>query len=236
VRVDPRWQRRAADALARHGWRVQRTVDGRPNPAHVWDEDDDFARRYAAVRGLTLVTPPAAYVLFGLAQQALSVPGEFAEVGVYQGGTARLLAGLVAASRRPLHLFDTFAGMPPTDASRDLHREGDFADTSLAGVAALLADSPSALLHQGFFPSTAAGLEDRVFAFVHVDVDIHRSVLDACDFFYRRLSAGGFLLFDDYGWTSCPGARAAVDEFFADKAERPLYLPTGQALVVRLAH
>jgi O-methyltransferase len=42
------------------------------------------------------------------------------------------------------------------------------------------------------------------------------------------------MLFDDYGFWSCPGARQAVDEFFADKPEAPFALPTGQALVARL--
>jgi O-methyltransferase len=40
------------------------------------------------------------------------------------------------------------------------------------------------------------------------------------------------MLFDDYGFTSCPGVRKAVDEFFADKLHKPVYLPTGQALVI----
>jgi O-methyltransferase len=45
--------------------------------------------------------------------------------------------------------------------------------------------------------------------------------------------SGGFIIFDDYGMPSCPGARAAVDQFFADKPEKPLALHTGQALVFR---
>ena len=234
MRIDPRIQRRAADALAKRGWRVQRTVDGRPNPAFVWDEAAEFTALFAPVRKLTLVTPPAAYVLYCLARQALHLPGDFAEVGVYQGGTARLLADLLAGSGRSLYLFDTFTGMPSTDATRDLHREGDFSDTSLERVRSLLRDRPGVLLRPGFFPQTAAGLEGDAFALVHVDVDIYRSVLDSCAFFYPRLVAGGVLVFDDYGWTSCPGARAAVDEFFGDRPEQPVYLPTGQAVVVRL--
>ena len=57
-------------------------------------------------------------------------------------------------------------------------------------------------------------------------------VLDSCDFFYPRLTPGGMMLFDDYGFASCPGVRKAVDEFFADKMQKPIYLPTGQALVI----
>ncbi len=41
------------------------------------------------------------------------------------------------------------------------------------------------------------------------------------------------MVFDDYGFPSCPGARKAVDEFFSDKEEFPLYLPSGQCFIVR---
>ena len=88
--------------------------------------------------------------------------------------------------------------------------------------------------HAGCFPDTATGLGDKRFAFVHVDADIYCSVHDACEFFYPRLVPGGVIVFDDYGFPSCPGARAAVDEFFDGRPEQPLYLGTGQALVVRL--
>jgi O-methyltransferase len=66
-----------------------------------------------------------------------------------------------------------------------------------------------------------------------VDVDIYRSVLDCCRFFYPRLVTGGAIVFDDYGRNSCPGAKAAVDEFFADTPEQPVYVATGQAFVVK---
>jgi O-methyltransferase len=234
MKMDPRLERRIADALARRGWRVQKTVDGKPNPAHVWEEDAEFRRVFDPVANLTMVTPMSAYVLYGVATQALRLDAEFAEVGVYQGGTASMLARIVGDDGRKLHLFDTFTGMPDTDASRDIHVAGDFGDASLEAVQKLLAGRHNVHIRPGFFPDTATPVADHRFALVHVDVDIYRSVLDAAEFFYPRLVTGGFLVFDDYGWTSCPGARAAVDEFFATRAEHPVYLPTGQALVVKL--
>jgi O-methyltransferase len=57
--------------------------------------------------------------------------------------------------------------------------------------------------------------------------------MDCLNFIWPRLSQGGFIVFDDYGFPTCPGARAAVDEFFHAKDFRPLCLPTGQALVFK---
>jgi O-methyltransferase len=36
---------------------------------------------------------------------------------------------------------------------------------------------------------------------------------------------------DDYGFASCPGARKAVDEYFSGRADVPIELPSGQALI-----
>jgi hypothetical protein len=41
------------------------------------------------------------------------------------------------------------------------------------------------------------------------------------------------MIFDDYGFPACHGEKVAVDEFFADKAESPIALPTGQAIILK---
>ena len=44
---------------------------------------------------------------------------------------------------------------------------------------------------------------------------------------------GGFVICDDYGSGNYPGSRRAMDEFFADKPEKPVELPQGQAFIVK---
>ncbi len=160
--------------------------------------------------------------------------GDAAEVGVYKGGTARLLSMTLKNTGKVIHLFDTFSGMPVADPVRDIHRQGDFSDISIDKVKAYLKDCRNVRFHQGIFPETAGNLEDETFCLVHVDADIYRSVLDCCRFFYPRMQAGGIMVFDDYGFLTCPGAKDAVDEFFKQKPENPCYLPTGQCIVVKL--
>ncbi len=198
----------------------------------LWNSDEAFNRLYAEVQAYTVVDKVRCFVLYQMLGQAKEVAGEAAEVGVFRGGTARLIAKVL--DPKPVHLFDTFAGMPATDPGRDLPLEGRFAETSLELVQRYLQDCGNVALYQGRFPAGTEPLEDHTFAFVHVDVDIYQSVLDCCAWFYGRMSAGGVLLFDDYGWSSCPGAKDAVDEFFADKAEQPVFLPTGQAFVTTI--
>lgn len=199
-----------------------------------WRSDQAFRAIHATVKDRTLLTAERLWIVYSLARQALATKGDFLEAGVYRGGSARLLRHVVESARdRPvLHAFDTFKGMPSTDPKHDRHRESDFRDTSLEAVSRFVGKD-RVEYHPGFMPETFRGLEGERFAFAHIDVDIYKSIRDCCAFVYPRTPAGGVMLFDDYGLPSCPGARAAVDEFFADKPEFPLVLRTGQAIVVK---
>jgi O-methyltransferase len=195
----------------------------------------EFRALYDEISGHTLLSAERAWTVYSLARQALNASGDFFEAGVYRGGTARLLRRILdrAAEPRHLHLFDTFAGMPQTDPVKDRHRRHDFDDTSIDSVAAFVGWEEKIVYNKGLIPDTFGESGDLRFAFSHVDVDIHKSVLDCCRFLYPRTAMGGVIVFDDYGFPSCPGARQAVDEFFADKPEYPLVLRSGQAIVFR---
>jgi O-methyltransferase len=192
-------------------------------------------RYYAIAEPKSLVSADRCYVLERLLRHALQVPGDVFECGVYKGGTAALLAALLEETQSPkkLYLFDTFAGMPATDAERDLHSKGDFSDTSLEAVQAFVKGGPRCVFRQGRIPETFTGLDNAVFSFGHIDVDIYQSIIDTLNFMWPRLSPGGVIVFDDYGFPTCPGALQAVDEFFGNKASVPLCLQTGQAIVFK---
>jgi O-methyltransferase len=196
----------------------------------LWEKDAQFNRIMQTIQH-TLVDLTRCYMLYQMARQTARTAGEVAEVGVYKGGTARLLA--LALPHKTVHLFDTFAGMPATNSDFDRHLAGEFSDTSLAAVQERLKDCRNARFYQGLFPATSGPIAQTKFSLVHVDADIYESVRACCEFFYSRLEKDAVMLFDDYGFPTCPGARKAVDEFFSDKPEVPFYLPTGQCLVVR---
>jgi O-methyltransferase len=183
----------------------------------------------------SLVPLDRKYVLDRLLSIAVRrTAGDVAECGVYKGGTAYLFAELLRDGEKHLCLFDTFDGMPETNPREDLHTKGDFGDTSLTDVMSYLAAFDKVEYFPGLIPSTLAAVSDRRFCFVHVDLDIYDAILSATEFFYARVPYGGFIIYDDYGAGDCPGARKAVDEFYADKPEVPLVLHTGQCIVLKL--
>lgn len=201
-----------------------------------WAGEPSFEQIYRQVQPFTLVSRDRCFVLWKTLQQALRLPGDFVECGVFRGGTALLeaqtLQGLALGRR--LHLFDSFAGIAETPGEIDRFQRGDFSNTSAEAVARLLEPYPFVRIHAGFIPGTFAGLKIDSIAWAHIDVDTYQSVHDCISYIYPRLVPGGFMIFDDYGFPSCVGARLAVDEAFARLPEVPLCLPTGQCLVVKL--
>jgi O-methyltransferase len=200
-----------------------------------WFGGGEFKRYYDIAAPKTLVSVDRCYVIYTLLRQALHIQGDVWECGVYKGGTAAMMAAILnsAAASKRLYLFDTFEGMPETNGEMDWHKKGDFADTSVEAVTRYVGHDSLCVVRQGLIPQTFAGLESARIAFAHVDVDIYQSILDCLQFIWPRLAHGGFIIFDDYGFPTCPGARAAVDEFFHLETCIPLCLPTGQALVFK---
>lgn len=205
-----------------------------------WYKDPEFSRIIRMVRasGPLIMSLDRCYVLYQFARYALNVPGQFAECGTYVGGTAHLIS-LVMKSKeemREFHLFDTFTGMPDLAIpERDVHSPGDFGDTSLEYVQNRLKTFEFIRFHPGLIPATFSEITDvQLFAFVHVDVDIYPTAFECCQWFWPRLSPGGVIIFDDYGFYSYRRAiKAAVDEYFSKIGLRPIVLPTAQALVIK---
>lgn len=158
--------------------------------------------------------------------------GCVAEFGVYKGASARILCD--AKGERPIHLFDTFCGLPKTNPEIDTgHVEGDFNDTSFEEVSRLLEGQDGVHFHQGLFPDSASGLGSLRFSFVHLDVDIHKSALDGLRWFYPRLLSGGMILSHDYMWEGTPGVELAFDQFFRTMDVPVVRLHEIQCLVIK---
>jgi O-methyltransferase len=200
-----------------------------------WLGHPDFQAIYEGAAAYTLVPPERCYLLISFARYATHLQGHFAECGVYNGGTALLLARILDGNKRKLYLFDSFKGLPKVNQEKDQwFDEGEFS-ASVESVRQLLNPFTSFIdIREGWIPETFAGLDSNKYAFVHLDVDLYQSTLDCCKYFYPRLVPGGVLLFDEYGFASARGEKDAVDEFFAGKLESPIALPTGQAFVVKL--
>lgn len=217
------------------GYEISKISNRFNDPIDFWNKDETFKDIYKMIEGKTIFDKTRCFILFELLNQSFQVDGEVAEVGVYKGGTAKLFAETLERKNatKNIYIFDTFEGMPDVDKNIDLHNDRDFKNTEYDEVVRYLAKYKNVAINKGIFPETGKSIENTKFSFVHIDVDIYKSTIDCCNFFYYRISKGGVMIFDDYGFPTCPGSKKAVDEFFADKPEYPVYLQTGQCFIVK---
>src|SRR5665811_557353 len=100
-------------------WRVitwllaQRNMTAVPAAENSYrSEDYSLIHRVIAETDMLLFQDEA-YQVLSCARATSKVPGDIAEVGVYRGGSARLICEVQGA--RGLYLFDTFEGLPVTN-------------------------------------------------------------------------------------------------------------------------
>lgn len=143
---------------------------------------------------------------------AATPPGCFVEFGVFKGGSAYDLAEVARQQGRALYLYDTFEGIPFKHDDYDLHKVGDFSETSLEAVQRAI---PDAICIKGIFPGSLIRMPP--IAFCHVDADQYESIKAACNVFPSLIVKGGVMVFDDYG--CLPGATKAVEDAFSGRIE-----------------
>jgi O-methyltransferase len=170
-----------------------------------------------------------AYQVYMAATRSTKIEGDMAEVGVFQGGSTKLICE--AKGGKMLHVFDTFEGLPDVGHDDKQFSRGQFND-SLENVKDKLKEFSNVAFYKGLFPQTAGPVKDKRFCFVNLDVDLYQSTKDCLEFFYPRMNKGGIIMSHDY--INAAGVRRAFDEFFADKQEPLIELSGTQVLVVKL--
>src|SRR3989344_1925722 len=172
-----------------------------------------------------------AYQIYTAVIKTEKIAGDIAEVGVYKGGSAKLICE--ARGGKPVHLFDTFEGLPDLcelDSSKQFHK-GDYS-APFESVKDYLKNYPNVYFYKVLFPSTTEPVENKRFSFVHLDVDLYGSTLNCLKFFYPKMNKGGVIISHDY--PSSEGVKKAFDEFFSDKPELVIdLLSYEQCLIVK---
>jgi hypothetical protein len=159
--------------------------------------------------------------------------GTLAEVGVWQGRSAHV----IASRKRPdqkFYMFDTFEGMPEVSEYDNYHKKGDYA-SNFDAVKSQFQRYDNTFIYKGIFPNENSDIvKDEKFALVHIDVDIYQSYKDCLSFFYPRMIEGGLIVMDEYAASTCLGAKVATDEFLKDKPEKVRWIVDNcQAVIIK---
>lgn len=175
------------------------------------------------------------------------IEGDVVECGVWRGGSMMAVALTLCEegeTGRQLHLFDTFEGMPPPSEEDQRRKDGadaqlllDRNEKSSMVWAAASQDDVRAGMESTPYPADQinyfAGMVEETIpehaperiSLLRLDTDWYDSTVHELNHLYDRLTPGGVIIFDDYGYWE--GARKAVDEFLDRTGEPLLLIRTG---------
>ena len=229
----------------RFGYQLMRSPEAICKAGPEWN--DAFALVYNTCLPYTMTSPYRMLAMYKASRYVAQnrLPGDIVECGVWRGGSMMIAAMtlLAATDFRPaLHLFDTFEGMPePT------HRDIDYTGKPIAETLAKMPKTETSLWCVAPLENVIANIErtgyptDRIhyikgkvedtlpsrapnaISLLRIDVDWYEPMLHCLRTLYPRLVTGGVLIIDDY--TDWPGARQAMDEYFAKVKPVPLLIP-----------
>ncbi len=151
------------------------------------------------------------------------IPGDCIECGVLDGGTSALIAYATRDSKRTVHLFDAWEGLPETteqDGPDAKRWTGEVVGSPrrVAHVMTKLAIAPERIkIHKGWFNDTFPKADIPKIALIHADADFYEPTRLILERWYPTLAPGGFVQFDDY--QSFRGCQQAVDEFLKSHPE-----------------
>lgn len=151
------------------------------------------------------------------------VPGDFAEAGVWRGGTSIFMRALLKVHKvtdRTIWVADSFEGMPAPGSATDGddYSQVEYLKVSLEEVQANFArfgllDEQVRFL-KGWFHDTLPNAPIERLALLRLDGDMYSSTMDSLRSLYHRVSPGGYVIVDDYySWDSC---RRAVTDFLRE--------------------
>ena len=179
-----------------------------------------------------------------------NVPGDFAETGVWRGGSVILMRAILRARNstdRVVWCADSFEGMPASTAADEqitkIANWGDLSDRDYLKVSleqvkknferfGLLDEQVKFL--KGWFSETLPTAPIKQLALLRLDGDLYESTRDALVNLYDKVSPGGYVIIDDYNsWETC---QVAVDEFRLQRGISETITPIdGQSILWRVA-
>lgn len=156
------------------------------------------------------------------------VAGDVVELGCYVGTTSLFLQRLLRqyAPDKTLHVYDSFAGLPPKSVKDQSPAGEQFKPGELhTGKSQLIkhfkqAGLPLPVIHKGWFSELTPQDLPAQISFAFLDGDFYDSINQSLQLVWPRLVPRAVVLVDDYQSEALPGAKRAVDEWLRSHSAR----------------
>ena len=172
------------------------------------------------------------------AKQALKLPGDFVECGVFRGFYSAVMTDYLdfADQDKTLYLYDTFSGLSEDFATaRELNLAPEYYEQEglHESVVERFANFPNARVIKGVVPTVFDEYLPAQISLLHLDLNSGVAETAALARLFGRIVEGGYILLDDFGRLEFAELHLAHVAWFAGRGQAILELPTGQGLVVK---
>lgn len=171
------------------------------------------------------------YVLCWAARNSMRIEGDFVECACYKGITARIVCDYVEIGNSDKHyyLYDLFEHTPDMIH----HSLPELGSDLYTKVKQRFSDLERVHVTQGPVPEVLKQIAPEKIALLHIDLNNAPAEIGALELLFDRVSPGGAIILDDYGWLAYRAQKEAEDPFFEKHGYRVLELPTGQGMVIK---
>ncbi len=181
------------------------------------------------------------HTLAWAAKNALYVAGDFVECGVFKGFCSSVILKYLDFQNIPkqAYLYDTFEGLPEKTSTEQEREAWDYSEYDpeaiYTGVCEKFSKYNNVKIVRGIVPdSFAEAVPDKI-AFLHIDMNSEKAEMLALEHLFDKVTPGGVIVFDDFGWTCNVNQMTAELAFMNQRGHQVLELPTGQGIVIKHA-
>jgi len=179
------------------------------------------------------------HTLAWAAGHAMNIEGDFVECGVLKGFCSKVLCKYLdfGSTQKQFYLYDTFSGLPEetsTQQERDGWDYSDFdPDELLQQVQQAFSSYQNVHIIPGMVPNSFQTAVPEKISFLHIDMNSEQAELLALEHLFDRVTPGGIIVLDDFGWIANKNQMLSELKFMAEREHMVLELPTGQGMVIK---
>lgn len=144
-----------------------------------------------------------------------NISGCVAEAGVFRGEFSKEI-NYYFPDRR-CYLFDTFDGFAENDIKLE-KKESLIVANYMKGlnekeVYEKMPHKELVTIKKGYFPETTVDVDEQLFCFVNLDMDLYAPTLAGLRYFYPRMAKGGVILIHDFFSDAYPNLKDAIYDY-----------------------
>jgi O-methyltransferase len=179
------------------------------------------------------------YIVCSLADYAKNLPGDFVECGVNTGAYSRAIIDFIDFQRtgKTFYLLDTYDGLVPEQITLSERKAGvgDYLNTykNVYEEVKKTFSQFSTKIIKGIVPNTLTECDCAQIAYLSIDMNVVEPEIAALNYFWDKVVSGGVIVLDDYGFPAHINQKHAFDTFAKQKNVSLIYIPTGQAIIIK---